>query len=420
MCSGSVLVSPRICPDTTDTAPNSPIARALHSSTPYNRPHLMLGRVTRRNIVHAPAPSERAASSSSAPCCCISGISSRTTNGKVMNSVASTIAGRANRILTSCAASQPANQPCEPNSSTRHRPATTGDTANGRSISASSTRLPRNSKRVTAHAVSTPKNALSGMTIAAVSRVSLSAARASGSTSAANQTPRPFSNAAPSTIASGSTTSSAISTTAIAISVQRTHAGDCSGSSCAGRGGDASRLLIFVAMREQRGNRIDRQQADERRRQQQGRDRDRAVVVVFLQADGDQQRRDLGLERQVAGDEDHRTVFAQATREREREPGQQRRQQFRQDHPAQRGEAAGAERGGGFLLFAAQGFEHRLQRAHRERQADENQRYDDPGRRVGDLEAEWFQPAPDPAVLRIDRGQRDPGDRGRQRERQVD
>src|SRR5207342_2673633 len=340
MCSGSVLVSPRICPETTDTAPNSPIARALHSSTPYNRPHLMLGRVTRRNIVHAPAPSERAASSSSAPCCCISGISSRTTNGKVMNSVASTIAGRANRILTSCAASQPANQPCDPNSSTRHRPATTGDTANGRSINASSTRLPRNSKRVTAHAVSTPKNALSGITIAAVSRVSLSAARASGSINAANQTSRPFSNAAPSTIASGSTTSSAISTTAIAISVQRSHAGDCSG----------SRLRILASMREQRRDRVDREQAHERRRQQQRGDRNGAVVVVFLQPDRDQQRRDLGLERQVAGDEDHRAVFAQAAREREREPGEQRRQQFRQDHPAQRGEAAGAERGGGFLL----------------------------------------------------------------------
>ena len=33
-CSGMVLVSPRMWPDTTDTAPNSPIARALHSSTP--------------------------------------------------------------------------------------------------------------------------------------------------------------------------------------------------------------------------------------------------------------------------------------------------------------------------------------------------------------------------------------------------
>src|SRR5690606_33402822 len=33
-CSGMVLVSPRILPDTTDTAPNSPMARALHRITP--------------------------------------------------------------------------------------------------------------------------------------------------------------------------------------------------------------------------------------------------------------------------------------------------------------------------------------------------------------------------------------------------
>ena len=54
-------------------------------------------------------------------------------------------------------------------------------------------------------------------------------------------------------------------------------------------------------------------------------------IVVLLQADGDQQRRDLGLVGQVAGDEDHRAVLAQRARERQRETGQQRRQQLRQD-----------------------------------------------------------------------------------------
>src|SRR5262245_51247623 len=33
-CSGNVLVSPRMWPDTTETAPNSPIARALQRMTP--------------------------------------------------------------------------------------------------------------------------------------------------------------------------------------------------------------------------------------------------------------------------------------------------------------------------------------------------------------------------------------------------
>ena len=43
---GMVLVSPRMCPETTLTAPNSPIARALHSSTPERRPQATLGSVT--------------------------------------------------------------------------------------------------------------------------------------------------------------------------------------------------------------------------------------------------------------------------------------------------------------------------------------------------------------------------------------
>src|SRR5262249_23610884 len=44
-CSGIVLVLPRMCPDTTETAPNSPIARALHSTTPYSSAHFTLGSV---------------------------------------------------------------------------------------------------------------------------------------------------------------------------------------------------------------------------------------------------------------------------------------------------------------------------------------------------------------------------------------
>ena len=113
-----VLVSPRMWPDTTDTAPNSPIARALHRITPYSRPQLMLGSVTRQKVCQPDAPSTSAASSSSLPCACISGISSRATNGKVTKMVASTMPGTANRILMSWSISQGPNQPWAPNSST--------------------------------------------------------------------------------------------------------------------------------------------------------------------------------------------------------------------------------------------------------------------------------------------------------------
>ena len=83
-----------MCPDTTETAPNSPMARALHSSTPYSSAQRMFGKVTRQKICQPPAPSEAAASSWSAPCCCISGISSRATNGKVTKSGGQHDAGR--------------------------------------------------------------------------------------------------------------------------------------------------------------------------------------------------------------------------------------------------------------------------------------------------------------------------------------
>ena len=66
-----------------------------------------------------------------------------------------------------------------------------------------------------------------------------------------------------------------------------------------------------------------------------------------------------------------------------------------QDHQAEGLPAAGAQRGGGFFQLAVQVFQHRLHRAHHERQADEHQRHPHAQRREGDLEG---QPAADPAV----------------------
>src|SRR6218665_2488260 len=117
-CSGRVLVCPRIWPDTTDTAPNSPMARALHKITPYSRPQRMLGRLTRQKVCQPVAPSTMAACSSSLPWACISGISSRAMNGKVTNKVASTMPGTAKMIVMPCACNQGPNQPCAPNIST--------------------------------------------------------------------------------------------------------------------------------------------------------------------------------------------------------------------------------------------------------------------------------------------------------------
>ena len=74
---------------------------------------------------------------------------------------------------------------------------------------------------------------------------------------------------------------------------------------------------------------------------------------------------------------------------------------------------------GGFFQFRVEVFENRLHRPHDERQADERQRDENAELRVGDFDAERRQQLPDPAVVRIQRRQRDAGDGGRQRERQI-
>ena len=198
-----VLVSPRTCPETTLTAPNSPIARALQRMTPYSNAHLMSGRVTRRNICHPEDPSTFAASSCSWPCACISGISSRATNGTVTKTVARTMPGSAKMMRMSCSRSHSPNQPCRPKTSTKINPAMTGDTENGTSISVSSTSLPRKSNFAIAQAAATPKTRFSGTAMAAAVSVRRIAERASGSVIAARYTSMPLANASTNTTASG-------------------------------------------------------------------------------------------------------------------------------------------------------------------------------------------------------------------------
>ena len=140
-----MAVSPRMRPDTTETAPNSPIARAVQRITPLTSAHLTLGSVTRRNICQPFAPSKLAASSSSRPDASMTAMSSRATNGNETKIVASTMPGTAKMILMSRSNSHGPNHPCLPKSCTKISPATTGDTANGRSISVVSSRLPRKS-----------------------------------------------------------------------------------------------------------------------------------------------------------------------------------------------------------------------------------------------------------------------------------
>ena len=141
----------------------------------------MLGSVTCQKVCQPLAPSTMAACSSSLPWACISGISSRAMNGKVTNTVASTMPGTAKMILMSCAASQGPSQPLAPNTSTYIRPATTGEMENGRSISVVRKALPLNSYLAMHQAAATPNTRFSGTAMAAVMSVSRMADQASGS-----------------------------------------------------------------------------------------------------------------------------------------------------------------------------------------------------------------------------------------------
>ena len=152
----------------------------------------MFGSVTVKKVRQPEAPRVSAASSSALPCSCITGISSRATKGKVTNIVARTMPGTAKTICTPCAISQAPTSPCAPKSSTKQRPATTGETENGRSMKVMRKALPRKSNLAIAQAAATPKTALSGTAMAAAISVSWIAARTSGLAKEATASAKPF------------------------------------------------------------------------------------------------------------------------------------------------------------------------------------------------------------------------------------
>ena len=316
------------------------------------------------------------------------------------------------------------NQPCRPKISTKIRPAITGDTENGRSISVISTLLPRKSNLAIAQAAATPNTRLSGTAIAAVSSVSRIADERVGLDDAPRGRRRGPSAAPRRTRTPAARTGRASGTRARRRSAaQRTQRrGSPRGAArqrAACRGG-RSCLRSLPAARP-RLQRVDRQQQHERDDEHHDGDRRRAGVVVLLELGDDEQRRDLRLHRHVAGDEDHRAVLADRARERQREAGDAApaARSGRIDAP-ERLPARRAERRRGFLELASELLQHRLHRAHDERQADERQRDQHAERRERDLDAERLEQRADPAVRREQAGERDAGHGGRQRERQVD
>ena len=162
------------------TAPNSPRVRATVNTTPYVSPQRMDGRVIRQNVCHHCEPNVAAASSWSVPNSCSTGSTSRITNGTVTKMLASTMPGNPKMIFKPKSFSTNPKIPAVPHNRISATPTTTGDTANGKSMIACNTLLPRNLLRARTSAVGTPNRTLSGTTIATTSNDSCSADTAAG------------------------------------------------------------------------------------------------------------------------------------------------------------------------------------------------------------------------------------------------
>jgi len=107
-------------------------------------------------------------------------------------------------------------------------PEITGDTENGRSMSVIRKLFPLKSNLAMAQAAATPNTRFRGTLIPAAMRVSLIAARASGSLIAAKYAPTPFSRAWEKTEAKGTTRNSPRKAKTIPVNTQRTGAGSVS------------------------------------------------------------------------------------------------------------------------------------------------------------------------------------------------
>ena len=124
-------------------------------------------------------------------------------------------------ILISCSASHGPNQPLAPKSSTHTRPAITGETANGRSMSESNNARPLKRCLVTAHAAAMPNKVLSGTAMAAVRSVSFTADQAASSYSEARKTSQPRRSASMNTANSGINRNNVRKPTATVINTAR-------------------------------------------------------------------------------------------------------------------------------------------------------------------------------------------------------
>src|SRR5205807_5207550 len=202
-------------------------------------------------------------------------------------------------IRIPCCWNQLPNQPLWPYTRIRASPTITGETTNGRSISASRILRPRVLPRTSTSAQPTPKIVLSGTAIAAISSVSQNALTAAGVLIHPHATPNPCSKVLANTTPSGSSSRTV-----------RYSSATVRNDSVAGR-----------LMRTARPQPADQEQHQQRDHQQHHRERCRRLRRVVLDVGEDDDARDLHLPR----DQHQRAKFPDRARERERRTGHDRR-----------------------------------------------------------------------------------------------
>src|SRR5439155_10841135 len=154
-------------------------------------------------------------------------------------------------------------------------------------------------------------------------RVTFNACTASGAVTASHAGPKPCSNVRQKTNPTGATSSTARYP----------------------REAKRSAYLPIVS-RHPAAHPADREQDPERDPQDDHRSRSRAAGIAALDPAEHIDGRDLGLEGEVPGDEHDRAEFADSARESERDAGQDRGQEAREDHSPERHDVPRAERRG--------------------------------------------------------------------------
>ena len=124
------------------TEPYSPTARANASAKPVSSAGVRIGSTTMRIVCQRCAPRLAAASSSSVSMSSSTGCTVRTTNGRPMKVSATSTPSGVNATLMPRGSSTEPSQPLREYSAVSAIPATAVGSANGRSISASTSFLP--------------------------------------------------------------------------------------------------------------------------------------------------------------------------------------------------------------------------------------------------------------------------------------